>query len=181
MYFWPTTQLPAARQAANELMSTWQGVEHGACHLCMSFVATATADQVQTNNTHLNPTLHIVFCCCSCSCRVEKARLAPTRSSMGCMQSYMKTDADLEELYSLDKCIGQGVEGEVYLATCKDTGEQAAIKLVARWAVISLLCFDNVLALASVYIMQLCSIRSAARPGMEPQPNASAAGCNAKV
>lgn len=43
-----------------------------------------------------------------------------------------KVDADIEDLYSLDKCIGEGVEGQVYLATCKVTGKHVAIKLVAR-------------------------------------------------
>jgi RIO-like serine/threonine protein kinase len=51
---------------------------------------------------------------------------------MGCVQSALKTDADLEELYSLGECIGEGVEGRVYLATCNSTGQQVAIKLVAR-------------------------------------------------
>lgn len=53
---------------------------------------------------------------------------------MGCVQSMLKTDADIEELYSLDKCIGEGVEGQVYLATDKATQKQVAVKLVARYA-----------------------------------------------
>jgi RIO-like serine/threonine protein kinase len=52
---------------------------------------------------------------------------------MGCAQSLLKLDADLETLYSLDKCIGEGVEGLVYLATCKASGAKVAIKLVPRW------------------------------------------------
>jgi len=51
---------------------------------------------------------------------------------MGCAQSVFKLDVDLEQLYTLDKLIGEGVEGVVYLATCKTTGEKVAIKLVAR-------------------------------------------------
>jgi RIO-like serine/threonine protein kinase len=52
---------------------------------------------------------------------------------MGCAQSLLKLDADLETLYSLDKCIGEGVEGMVYLATCKASSAKVAIKLVPRW------------------------------------------------
>jgi serine/threonine protein kinase len=51
---------------------------------------------------------------------------------MGCVQSAFKADADIEELYSLDKCIGEGVEGQVYLATCNSSGKHVAIKLVER-------------------------------------------------
>lgn len=51
---------------------------------------------------------------------------------MGCAQSFLKTDADIESLYTLDKLIGVGVEGSVYLATCTTTGQQVAIKLVPR-------------------------------------------------
>ncbi|WIA14928.1 hypothetical protein OEZ85_001641 [Tetradesmus obliquus] len=51
---------------------------------------------------------------------------------MGCVQSLFQEDADLETLYSLDKCIGEGVEGMVYLATCKASGAKVAIKLVPR-------------------------------------------------
>jgi RIO-like serine/threonine protein kinase len=52
---------------------------------------------------------------------------------MGCAASLLKTDPDLETLYTLDKCIGEGVEGLVYLATCKASGAKVAIKLVPRW------------------------------------------------
>lgn len=51
---------------------------------------------------------------------------------MGCVQSLLKADGDIEELYTLDKCVGEGVEGQVYLATERETGQQVAIKLVAR-------------------------------------------------
>eukprot|EP00775_Hariotina_reticulata_P003264 gene3264-3542_t len=51
---------------------------------------------------------------------------------MGCAQSLLKLDADLEQLYTLDKLIGEGVEGVVHLATCNTTGDKVAIKLVAR-------------------------------------------------
>jgi serine/threonine protein kinase len=63
---------------------------------------------------------------------------------MGCMQSLLKTDADLEQLYTLGKCVGEGVEGQVYLATAVDGGEQVAIKLVTRCVRVVCLCLGGV-------------------------------------
>ena len=51
---------------------------------------------------------------------------------LGCAQSLLKTDADIEELYLLDKLVWEGVEGRVYLATCRSTGDKVAIKMVIR-------------------------------------------------
>lgn len=51
---------------------------------------------------------------------------------MGCLHSVLKKDADLEEKYELLKLVGQGVEGEVWLAKATETDEHVAIKLVER-------------------------------------------------
>jgi serine/threonine protein kinase len=51
---------------------------------------------------------------------------------MGCAQSLLQTDADIQEEYELDKRLGRGVQGEVYLARHKATGDLVAIKLVRR-------------------------------------------------
>lgn len=71
-----------------------------------------------------------------CECRSTNSQVpacsSKAHSTMGCAQSVFKVDADIEELYTLGKCIGQGVEGQVYLATDNSSGEQVAIKLVER-------------------------------------------------
>ncbi|KAI8471620.1 MAG: kinase-like domain-containing protein [Monoraphidium minutum] len=51
---------------------------------------------------------------------------------MGCMLSLVQKDADLQELYNLSKMLGEGVEGEVWLATSKKTGAHTAVKLIPR-------------------------------------------------
>ncbi len=51
---------------------------------------------------------------------------------MGCVASILATDSDLETRYSLDKEVGCGVEGSVWLATDKTTGKHVAIKLIPR-------------------------------------------------
>jgi hypothetical protein len=50
---------------------------------------------------------------------------------MGCVLSVFQKDADLQELYDLVKKVGEGVEGEVWLANDKATGAPVAIKLVS--------------------------------------------------
>jgi hypothetical protein len=56
------------------------------------------------------------------------------RTMGGCLSGLAHPDADLEQLYTLDKCVGEGVEGRVFLAACRATRQQVAIKLVERWA-----------------------------------------------
>lgn len=51
---------------------------------------------------------------------------------MGCIVSFLKKDACLEELYELVRVLGEGVEGEVWLANCRKTGVPVAIKLIPR-------------------------------------------------
>lgn len=53
-----------------------------------------------------------LVCCCCCCCL-----------------------PDLEQMYELDRQVGEGVEGAVYLATERASGQQVAIKLVHRWVV----------------------------------------------
>lgn len=76
--------------------------------------------------------------CCSADpaspryCACSSSAVALTAAACCGGAALLAPAADLEQVYELDRQVGEGVEGAVYLATERSSGQQVAIKLIER-------------------------------------------------